>query len=187
MWDVSEGVYGALGAAEGAYAPTRGTSVMRVRGWAGHPPWTILCGRGSAGCDPGTAATPTRKIAPYLVGNFYYYPLTANMNMVFTTVPHEPMVGYYLAGYGAIWNTGHDVYDAFGDYEEGKLFCEADPYGDCVIDTTDSQYVSGNATYRRRYCVTNGPDGQRDGVIVVVESGRDRKAAQDKAKPGCGQ
>lgn len=194
MWDVSEGVFGSLGGGlpqEGGYTPNRGTSIMLVRGWAGHPPWTILCSRGAANCDQASSASPIRRISPWLVGNFYYYPITANMNMYFRTVPREPMVGYYIAGYGAIWNIGHDVYDAFGDYEEGKLFCDGDAYGDCVINPTDTRFRNeGNnlsAPYHRMYCKSNGPDGQRDGVIVVVSSGRDRSALMDRAKAGCGQ
>lgn len=191
MWDVSEGIYGAAGAQanENRYAgrfPTRGTSVMAVRGWAGHPPWPILCNRGAAGCDQASSASPTRRISPWLVGNFYYYPITANMNMVFISVPHEPMVGYYLAGYGAIWDTGHDVYDVFGDYYESSIFCDIDPLGNCRADTSDTPYRQNNPNYKKMYCVSNGPDGQRDGVIVVVASGRDTKAPMDKAPPGCG-
>ncbi|MGH8104221.1 MAG: type II secretion system protein [bacterium] len=187
MWDVSEGAFAANRAIEGAYTPWRDRIFIRSRGWSGHPPWPILCSRGAAGCDAATSATPTRRIAPWLVGNFYYYPLPGGISYFASAGLSQHIEGYYLAGYGAIWNLGNDVYDAMGDYEEGKLFCDSDPYGDCVIDTTDTLYISGNATYRRLYCVSNGPDGQRDGVIVAVSSGKDRSPPMNTAKAGCGQ
>jgi type II secretory pathway pseudopilin PulG len=98
-------------------------------------------------------------------GNFYYYAIFDGIAGYATFVdidgdgygdagsPVEgPVTGYKLAGYGVNWSAGMDVYNLHGDYPERSLFSVNDP-----MDPT--LYV--------------GPDGRRDGVIIVVQGGRD--------------
>ncbi len=194
MWDVSEGVYGAICGPSGAYGLGKGACqrggqlnntvsglTVTARGWAGHPPYSIRCKLGSPGCDPAQAQTSNKILHNYLPGNFYYYPIQPDSNYVWTGFfMQAKVVGYHLAGYGASWNRGHDVYDVLGDYAESTLACD-DAEGDCKLEPGDLNYASA----RDAYCVYNGPDGLPDGVITVLSSGVDVKVLMDTRKPGC--
>jgi prepilin-type N-terminal cleavage/methylation domain-containing protein len=99
-------------------------------------------------------------------GNFYYYALFDGVGGYSTFIadpePNEnapitgSIIGFHLAGYGTITNAGKDVYNLWGDFTERSLFTfnEQGPY-----DTIEGIYV--------------GPDGRRDGIIIVVDSGVD--------------
>ena len=102
-------------------------------------------------------------------GNFYYYALFegvggyssfvsdgggANRNAPITGA----VIGFHLCGYGTIFNPGNDVYNLWGDFTERSLFTVNQPF-DQSNPTREDLYV--------------GPDGRRDGVILVADSGVD--------------
>lgn len=118
-------------------------------------------------------------------GNFYYYALFEGVGGYSSFValngvpnPNAPItgaiIGFHLAGYGTIFNAGQDVYNLWGDFIERSLFTfnkqpgvEWDPqnpegFGDIYV----------------------GPDGRRDGVIIVVDSGVDIAAPRGQAQAG---
>jgi prepilin-type N-terminal cleavage/methylation domain-containing protein len=107
-------------------------------------------------------------------GNFYYYALFDGVGGYSSFVNSNPQFpiqgavnGFKLAGYGTIWNPGDDVYNVRGDYPERSLFTVNCPGAmDDILDI----YV--------------GPDGRRDGVIIVVESGTDRRTPITKEQTG---
>lgn len=113
-------------------------------------------------------------------GNFYYYALFEGIGgySSFVTTngganPNAPITGaitgFHLAGYGTIFNAGNDVYNLWGDYTERSLFT--------VNNALSSQPTSIDQIYV-------GPDGRRDGVIIVVDSGVDTKTATSKEMNG---
>ena len=100
-----------------------------------------------------------------LPGNFYYYATfnspggySAFINGDLTRPYQTEVIGYNLAGYGTINNPAKDVYNIMGDYSDRSLFTLNNP------DSSDSDKVY------------TGPDGRADGVIIVVQSGSDRKS-----------
>jgi len=110
-------------------------------------------------------------------GNFYYYATFSGVggynsfandgvhNMLETPVLGE-VTGFNLAGYGALTNPGKDVYNIMGDYPDRSLFTLNNP----AVDPTDLTLADKDKLYV-------GPDGRMDGVIIVVQSGADRKTA----------
>ncbi len=116
-------------------------------------------------------------------GNFYYYALFEGVGGYCTFIaqdgvvnPNAPItgaiIGFHLAGYGTIFNAGHDVYNLIGDYPERSLMSINDPE------------AAANATSREDIYV--GPDGRRDGVIIVVDSGVDIETPQNVQQAGGG-
>jgi prepilin-type N-terminal cleavage/methylation domain-containing protein len=112
-------------------------------------------------------------------GNFYYYALFEGVGGYSSFVsdgggpnPNAPITGaitgYHLAGYGTIFNPGDDVYNLWGDYTERSLFTVNNPI--TTIESRADIYV--------------GPDGRRDGVIIVVDSGVDIAAPQNQQAAG---
>jgi hypothetical protein len=112
-------------------------------------------------------------------GNFYYYALFEGVGCYSSFVaqdgvinPNAPItgaiIGFHLAGYGTITNAGQDVYNLWGDFTERSLFtsntCNDDP------KSIPDMYV--------------GPDGRRDGVIIVVDSGVDIAAPKSLEQAG---
>ena len=111
-------------------------------------------------------------------GNFYYYatfsgiggysPLIVDRNFPEGN-PDKPVLaevtGFNLAGYGTMTNPAKDVYNILGDYTDRSLFTINNPEVD--LD---------GATLAQRDLIYVGPDGRMDGVIIVVQSGADRKA-----------
>jgi Tfp pilus assembly protein PilE len=109
-----------------------------------------------------------------LPGNFYYYATfnspggySAFIDGDLTRPFQTEIIGYNLAGYGSIENLGKgvfDVYNIFGDYTDRSLGTVNNPneYDGTICIEGDTQYV--------------GPDGRSDGVIIVVQSGSDRKS-----------
>ena len=113
-------------------------------------------------------------------GNFYYYALfegvggySSFVSQNGTANPNAPItgaiIGFHLAGYGTIFNAGHDVYNLWGDYPERSLF------------TVNQPFDPGNPTRETLYV---GPDGRRDGVIIVVDSGVDISTPMNQQQAG---
>jgi type IV pilus assembly protein PilA len=102
-------------------------------------------------------------------GNFYYYALFDGVGGYSSFVsdngganPNAPItgsvIGFHLAGYGTISNAGKDCYNLWGDFTERSLYTVNEP-------------LSGQPTSFADIYV--GPDGRRDGVVIVVDSGVD--------------
>jgi len=115
-------------------------------------------------------------------GNFYYYALFEGVGgySSFVSVdgvpnPNAPItgaiIGFHLAGYGTIFNAGQDVYNLFGDYTERSLF-------------TNNSPIDPNTPPSSREELYVGPDGRRDGVIIVVDSGVDIQSPKTAAEAG---
>jgi len=113
-------------------------------------------------------------------GNFYYYALFEGVGGYSSFVadsggpnPNAPItgaiIGFHLAGYGTIFNAGQDVYNLWGDYTERSLFTVNEPLSGAPTSMADI-YV--------------GPDGRRDGVIIVVDSGVDIQAPRSMEQAG---
>jgi prepilin-type N-terminal cleavage/methylation domain-containing protein len=112
-------------------------------------------------------------------GNFYYYALfegvggySSFVSINGTARIEAPItgaiIGFHLAGYGTIFNAGQDVYNLWGDYTERSLFTVNQPIDE--LESMADIYV--------------GPDGRRDGVIIVVDSGVDIAAPQNQQAAG---
>ncbi|MEO7993885.1 MAG: type II secretion system protein [bacterium] len=81
------------------------------------------------------------------------------------------VTGWKLAGYGTVTNPGQDVYNIIGDFPDRSLnSVNQDTSGASGVADIDKFYV--------------GPDGRRDGVILVLQSGSDRKAAINQDDTG---
>ena len=111
-------------------------------------------------------------------GNFYYYATFSaiggynafvNGNLDWPVIAE--VTGYNLAGYGTITNPAKDVYNILGDYPDRSLFSLNNPgqnTSGLILEDRDKLYV--------------GPDGRNDGVIIVVQSGADRKTPENLEK-----
>lgn len=107
-----------------------------------------------------------------LPGNFYYYCTFSGIGGYSSLVNESeswdhPVLGactgFNLAGYGTTSNPAKDVYNLYGDYTDRSLFTVNNPTATwSTLEDRDNIYV--------------GPDGRNDGVIIVVQSGSDRKA-----------
>lgn len=104
-----------------------------------------------------------------MVGNFLYYATLANprYKWIYYNFTSEP-AGYFLCGFGSFKNAGMDVYDVNANFPgrfrtnncgENYLGIPCPPAGG--QNTTTASF--------------GGPDGVKDGVIVVLESGSDVK------------
>jgi len=113
-------------------------------------------------------------------GNFYYYALfegvggySSFVSQNGTPNPNAPItgaiIGFHLAGYGTMSNAGQDTYNLWGDYTERSLFTVNNPLSGAPTSFADI-YV--------------GPDGRRDGVIIVVDSGVDIQAPRNQQQAG---
>jgi len=113
-------------------------------------------------------------------GNFYYYALFEGVGgySSFVSDGSGPrieapitgaVIGFHLAGYGTIFNPGHDVYNLWGDYVERSLFTVNEPLSGPPESFADI-YV--------------GPDGRRDGVILVADSGVDVNSPMNQQQAG---
>lgn len=107
-------------------------------------------------------------------GNFYYYATFSGIGGYSPLVngnPLKPVIsevtGFNLAGYGTTTNPAKDVYNIWGDYTDRSLFTTNRPI-------TAAELLSYTLADRDKIYV--GPDGRMDGVIIVVQSGTDRKA-----------
>ena len=159
-----------------------------------HAPWPIIIvpepdvpsPYGFINPDPGTFlqnATNYRDDYQFWLtpGNFYYYALFDGVGCYSSFVDIDgdgqgniefpiqgAVIGFKLCGYGTIWNPGLDYYNLFGDFQERSLFTLNDPSGG--INSILDIYV--------------GPDDRRDGVVIVVESGTDKKSAMNMEEAG---
>ncbi|HYE77242.1 MAG TPA: type II secretion system protein [bacterium] len=114
-------------------------------------------------------------------GNFYYYATFSGIGSYSSFVEDEnginynapimgTVTGWNLAGYGTVLNPGQDVYNIQGDYPERSLNTRNQGGDGSTTADLDVFYV--------------GPDGRRDGVILVLKSGSDRKAAINQDDTG---
>jgi type II secretory pathway pseudopilin PulG len=171
----------------------RGNLMWEVSEGQRHAPWPIIVVPdpepspwGFINPDPGTFlqnATNYRDDYQFWLtpGNFYYYALFDGVGCYSSFVDTDndgignvefpiqgTVIGFKLCGYGTIWNPGLDYYNLFGDFPERSLFTVNDPTG--TFDNILDIYV--------------GPDDRRDGVIIVVESGTDKKSPMNMEETG---
>ncbi len=159
-----------------------------------HAPWPIIVvpppqpsPTGFINPDPGTFlqnATNYRDDYQFWLtpGNFYYYALFDGVGCYSSFVDIDgdgqgdigypiqgAVIGFKLCGYGTIWNPGGDYYNLWGDFPERSLFTLNIPTGSPPENILDI-YV--------------GPDDRRDGIIIVVESGVDRRTPLGQEQAG---
>jgi len=163
MWDISEGQ---------RHAPwpiiVVPTPVTSPTGFINPKPGVFFENAGTFNDDFQFWLTP---------GNFYYYALFDGIGNYSSFVDTDgdgfgdieypiqgAVIGFKLAGYGFIRNPGQDVYNLFGDYPERSLFTLNEP-ARSLNDISDV-YV--------------GPDGRRDGVIIVVDGGGTYRGPQSR-------
>ncbi len=114
--------------------------------------------------------TDSTKIGnPGLVGNFLYYATLANprYKWIYYNFTSEP-AGYYLCGFGSLKNAGMDVYDVNANFP-GRF--RTDNCGEGYLGIPCPPAGGQNSTSAS----FGGPDGVKDGVIVVLEAGSDAK------------
>ncbi|MCD6120118.1 prepilin-type N-terminal cleavage/methylation domain-containing protein [bacterium] len=108
-----------------------------------------------------------------LVGNFLYYAFFANKNhkWIYYNRTSEP-AGFHLCAFGSRSNAGMDIYDRNanwpGRYRTTNC-TDADYFGQLPCPANPSDPNTQNASF-------GGPDGIKDGVIVVLDSGSDAKS-----------
>jgi prepilin-type N-terminal cleavage/methylation domain-containing protein len=107
-----------------------------------------------------------------LVGNFLYYAFFADPlhKWIYYNLTSEP-AGYHLCGFGARASAGMDVYDRNANWP-GRFRttnCTDPPYLGLPCPTNPNTPNGINET-------RGGPDGIKDGVIVVLDSGADVKS-----------
>jgi prepilin-type N-terminal cleavage/methylation domain-containing protein len=113
-------------------------------------------------------------------GNFYYYAMFDGVGGYSSFVwqngqanPNAPItgaiIGFHLCGYGTIFNPGNDTYNLWGDFTERSLFTVNEPL------TQDPESFAD---------IYVGPDGRRDGVIIVVDSGVDTHTPMNQQQAG---
>jgi hypothetical protein len=106
-----------------------------------------------------------------LVGNFSYYTRLNDGCWLNFNKAHE-VAGYTLAAYGSLNNLGQDVYDRSGEYypRQRTGTCElANLFGICMPCQTDPAQPNSLTISR------GGPDTRPDGVVIVLDSGVDKK------------
>ncbi len=116
-----------------------------------------------------------------LVGNFSYFTRLNSLCWVVLNSPHE-VTGYTLAAYGTLRNLGQDVYDRMGEYY---------PRQRCA-DCASASFFGGygflpcppDGVPNTRYQSRGGPDTQPDGVIIVLDSGVDKKSMNPTEEVG---
>jgi prepilin-type N-terminal cleavage/methylation domain-containing protein len=121
-----------------------------------------------------------------LVGNFSYYLRPGKENTAWAVInSRSDPTGYTLAGYGGVRTPGQDVYNRNGNYK-GRYRTEPCTYScaqeqgygyelfaddiDCLCEQPDRvvspQYNNG------------GSDTLRDGVVITLDSGVDKKSSK---------
>jgi prepilin-type N-terminal cleavage/methylation domain-containing protein len=117
-----------------------------------------------------------------LVGNFSYYP----RNSSYLSFPYNGgaggVLGYTLAGYGALRTGGQDVYNRNGNYvgryrtTPCQLNCAtgANPFGDptCLCGSNAPPSIQRN---------DGGSDTIIDGVVITLDSGVDKSSKRVNA------
>jgi len=120
----------------------------------------------------------------FLSGNFSYYPRLGT-DSSWSLDPDPTCTGYTLAGYGSLRTAGQDVYNRNGNYK-GRYRTES-----CLSDRTDNYYpddipcmVNAGATPTLDFN-NGGSDTLQDGVVIVLDSGVERKISQPYNGPDC--
>ncbi|MCB1186211.1 type II secretion system protein [bacterium] len=114
----------------------------------------------------------------FLTGNFSYYP-RAGTNIAFPITGSGDPVGYSLSGYGSVRTKGQDVYNRNGDFK-GRfrtnscvIDCATPIFGwdvECLCNTGNPVSLDFN---------DGGSDTLKDGVVIVLDSGIDKKSMSD--------
>ncbi|MCB1216913.1 type II secretion system protein [bacterium] len=116
----------------------------------------------------------------FLTGNFSYYP-RGGTDIAFPITGSGDPVGYSLAGYGSVRTKGQDVYNRCGDYKgrfrTNTCSIDCDPVSNifpwdpnCICNTGNPVSLDWN---------DGGSDTLKDGVVVVLDSGIDKKSMSD--------
>lgn len=116
----------------------------------------------------------------FLTGNFSYYP-RAGTTIAWPITGSGDPVGYSLSGYGSVRTKGQDVYNRCGDfkgrYRTNTCEIDCDPgsniFGwdpECICNTNNPVSLEWN---------DGGADTLKDGVVVVLDSGVDKKSMTD--------
>jgi len=141
-----------------------------------HPPWPIIVvpeperhWSGFTNPEPARGEPRERFRDDYQFwltpGNFYYYAIFEGNGsysaFAETSIGPDrarpmsgPVIGFHLCAYGDIQDPGLDVYNLWGDFAERSLRSVNDQN---VTTAATMPYV--------------GPDGRRDGVVMVLDSG----------------
>ncbi len=106
-----------------------------------------------------------------LVGNFSYYTRLNAMCWIVANSPHE-VAGYTLAAYGTLKNLGQDVYDRNGEYypRQRTVTCTMYQWLSYGLPCQTDPAQPNSLTISR-----GGPDTRPDGVVIVLDSGVDKK------------
>lgn len=116
---------------------------------------------------------------PILPGNFYYLARLApgaDGSTGWASPNHGKPEGYRVAAFGSLHDLGFDVYDACGDYDfQGRIL----PWRDRLRwkgGPLPGMKAPGSSAQPNVYHEVSkgGPDGFRDGVIIVLSSGEER-------------
>lgn len=116
----------------------------------------------------------------FLTGNFSYYP-RAGTDIAFPITGSGDPVGYSLSGYGSVRTKGQDVYNRNGDFKGRyrtntcSIWCGGSPIFPgwaipCICDTGNPVSLEFN---------DGGSDTLKDGVVIVLDSGIDKKSMSD--------
>ncbi len=128
--------------------------------------------------DPDLLKTPG---SPLLVGNFSYFTRLNTNGWLLLNGAHE-VNGYTLAAYGSLKNLGMDVYDRNGEYFPRQRTATC-PMNDLLmvgqLPCPDSPSDPNTHDASR-----GGPDSLPDGVIIVLDSGVDKKSTNEIGEVG---
>ncbi len=108
-----------------------------------------------------------------LSGNFSYFSRVNINGWLLFNGAHE-VNGYTLAGYGTLSNLGHDVYDRNANYFPSYRTATC-PLRSAFGGGAWLQCPSAGEPNNAQASV-GGPDGLPDGVIIVLDSGVDKKS-----------
>jgi len=108
-----------------------------------------------------------------LVGNFSYVPRLNQQCWLLWNLSHD-VAGYTLAAYGTLKNLGQDVYDRNGEYYPRQRAATCALANQLGIGLPCQE--PGDNSPNTRYISRGGPDTQPDGVIIVLDSGVDKKS-----------
>jgi prepilin-type N-terminal cleavage/methylation domain-containing protein len=113
-----------------------------------------------------------------LVGNFSYYPRQGEGGMGWMWLNAQTdCVGYTLAGYGALRTAGQDVHNRNGDYK-GRYRTSAASTGTLPYAGMVACIPVGDLRGPSIDMNNGGMDTLRDGVIITLDSGVDKKTAK---------
>lgn len=151
------------------YPDITGDGIWDPSGWEGEKDvWN----------QPANLKTPGNR---QLSGNFSYYSrVTVNGWLLANGVPD--VNGYTLAGYGTLRNLGQDVYDRQGNYAGSHRTAPCpmrDAFGLSQMLGCPAEGEANNHDRSR-----GGPDSLPDGVIVVLDSGVDKKSQNETGEVG---